>query len=39
MPNLIVLSGNQEMTWNEGVCNRLQKQENTIFSAPVIVLK
>ena len=39
MSNFIVLRGNQEIILKVGVCNRLQKQENTVFLAPIIVLK
>ena len=39
MSNLIVLRGDQEMIWKVGVCNRPKKQENTVFLAPIIVLK
>ena len=38
-PNLIVLRGDQERIWKLGVCNKPQKQENTVFLAPIIVLK
>ena len=39
MSNLIVLGVDQEMIWKMGVCNKPQKQENTVFLAPIIVLK
>ena len=39
MSNLIVLRGDQEMNWKVDLCNRPQKQENTVFLAPIIVLK
>ena len=39
MSNLIVLGDDQETIWKVGLCNRLQKQENTVFLAPIIVLK
>ena len=39
MPNLIVLRGDQEMIWKVGICNMPQKQENSVFFAPIIVLK
>ena len=29
----------QEMIWKVGDCNRPQKQENTVFLAPKVVLK
>ena len=34
----LVLRGDQEMIWKVGVCNKPQKQKNTAFLAPIIVL-
>ena len=39
MSNLIVLRGDQKIIWKVGVCNKPQKQENTVFLAPITVLK
>ena len=39
MFNLIVFQGDQQITWKVGVCNMPQKQENTVFLAPITVLK
>ena len=39
MSNLIVLCVDQEMSCKVGVCIRPQKQENTVFLAPITVLR